>query len=152
MASKEGLDDKDREILLWVTLGLSYDVRIFSERLRQEIDRLTRSGVSQQSIAGILNSDLNGQGRIFGELRNAIKRGIIGGVNQAFRRAGEMGQKLRWVAVSRDLLSRWGGKFNYGDTIVIEHKKKAIAGRWVIHDTMNKRFKNRSSQKVLQFY
>ena len=103
MASKEGLDDKDREILLWVALGLSYDVRIFSERLRQEIDRLTRSGVSQQSIAGILNSDLNGQGRIFGELRNAIKRGIIGGVNQAFRRAGEMGQKLRWVAVSKNL-------------------------------------------------
>jgi hypothetical protein len=103
MASKEGLDDKDREILLWVALGLSYDVRIFSERLRQEIDRLTRSGVSQQSIAGILDSDLRGQGRIFGEFRNAIKRGIIGGVNQAFRRAGDMGKQLRWVAVSKNL-------------------------------------------------
>ena len=103
MASKEGLDDKDREILLWVTLGLSYDVRIFSERLRQEIDRLTRGGVSEQSIIGVLNTDLGQHGRIFGELRNSIKRGIIGGINQAFRRAGDMGKQLRWVAVSKNL-------------------------------------------------
>lgn len=52
-------------------------------------------------------------------------------------------REIRWVAVSRDLLSRWGGPFNYGDTIVIENKKKELCGRWVIHDTMNKRFKNR---------
>lgn len=103
MAEDKQLDDKDREILLWVALGLSYDVRIFSERLRQEIDRLTRAGVSQQSIAGTLSADLAGQGRIFGEFRNAIKRGIIGGINQAFRRAGEMGQQLRWVAISKNI-------------------------------------------------
>lgn len=103
MADEKRLDDKDRGILLWVTLGLSYDVRIFTERLGQEIDRLIRSGVSEQSIIGVLSQDLNSRGRIFGEFRNSIKRGVVGGINQAFRRAGEMGQKLRWVAVSKNI-------------------------------------------------
>ncbi len=103
MPDERKLDDKDREILLWVALGLSYDVRIFAERLGQEIERLTRSGISEQSIIGILSADLNRKGRIFGELRNSIKRGIVGGINQAFRRSGEMGQKLRWVTVSKNV-------------------------------------------------
>jgi len=103
MASKEGLDDKDREILLWVTLGLSYDVRIFSERLRQEIDRLTRGGVSEQSIIGVLDTDFRGKGRIFGEFVRSVKRGVVGGINQAFRRSGEMGRKLRWITVSKNI-------------------------------------------------
>jgi hypothetical protein len=103
MPEQEKLDDKDREILLWVALGLSYDVRIFAERFGQEIGRLNASGVSQQSIIGTLNDDLRRNGRIFGELRNAIKRGIIGGINQAFRRTGDMGQKLRWITVSKNI-------------------------------------------------
>ena len=103
MADQEGLDDKDREILLWVTLGLSYDVRIFSERLKQEIERLARSGVSEQSIIGVLSTDFRENGRIFGELSNSIKRGVVGGINQAFRRSGEMGRKLRWITVSKNV-------------------------------------------------
>jgi|TARA_Y100000310_G_scaffold58916_1_gene54229 hypothetical protein len=103
MADKERLDDKDREILLWIALGLSYDVRIFTERLRQEIERLTRSGVSEQSIIGVLDTDFRERGRIFGEFGNSIKRGVVGGINQAFRRSGEMGRKLRWVTVSKNV-------------------------------------------------
>tara|TARA_R110002096_G_scaffold291086_1_gene485299 strand:- start:1060 stop:1524 length:465 start_codon:yes stop_codon:yes gene_type:complete len=103
MADQEGLDDKDREILLWVALGLSYDVRIFSERLKQEIERLARSGVSEQSIIGVLSTDFRENGRIFGELSNSIKRGVVGGINQAFRRSGEMGRKLRWITVSKNV-------------------------------------------------
>ncbi len=103
MAERGELDDKDREILLWIALGLSYDVRIFAERLGQEIERLIRSGVSEQSIIGVLNTDFNQSGRIFGELKNSIKRGIVGGINQAFRRSGRMGQKLRWVTVSKNV-------------------------------------------------
>jgi len=103
MADKERLDDKDREILLWIALGLSYDVRIFTERLRQEIERLTRSGVSEQSIIGVLGTDFRERGRIFGEFGNSIKRGVVGGIKQAFRRSGEMGRKLRWVTVSKNV-------------------------------------------------
>ena len=99
----EKLDDKDREILLWIALGLSYDVRIFSERLGQEIERLTRSGVSEQSIIGVLDTDFRSKGRIFGEFVRSVKRGVVGGINQAFRRSGEMGRKLRWITVSKNV-------------------------------------------------
>lgn len=100
---QERLDDKDREILLWVAIGLSYDVRIFAERLGQEIEQLRRAGASEQSIIRILSTDLDRHGRIFGELRNSIKRGVVGGINQAFRRGGDLGEKLRWVTVSKNI-------------------------------------------------
>lgn len=48
----------------------------------------------------------------------------------------------RWIAVSRDLLKRWGGVFDYGDKVVVRgagHKD----GIYTIVDTMNKRYTNR---------
>jgi len=55
---------------------------------------------------------------------------------------------LRWCAVSQELLKQFGGKLWYGDTIYvypIDYKdskyERRIIGRWVIHDTMNKRCK-----------
>ena len=50
----------------------------------------------------------------------------------------------RYVALSRDLLSRWGGPFEYGDYIVIEGTKN---GKWdgiyQVRDTMNPKWVNR---------
>ena len=97
------LDGKDRRLLSEIADGLSYDIRIFSERLRQEINRLRKSGVDEQSIIRILSQDFSTNGRIFGELRNSIKRGIVGGINRVFRREGEMGQNLKWVAISKNI-------------------------------------------------
>lgn len=51
--------------------------------------------------------------------------------------------EIRWMALSRDLLKRWNGEFNYGDTVLLEAGDAAIDGLWVINDNMNKRFKNR---------
>lgn len=51
--------------------------------------------------------------------------------------------EIRWMALSRDLLKRWKGEFNYGDTVLVETGDADIDGRWVINDNMNKRFKNR---------
>jgi 3D (Asp-Asp-Asp) domain-containing protein len=48
----------------------------------------------------------------------------------------------RYIALSRNLLKRWNGKFNYGDRIRLSncgHKD----GIYIVADTMNKRFKNR---------
>lgn len=51
--------------------------------------------------------------------------------------------EIRWCALSRDLLKRWGGDFNYGDTIfVYSESTPIVSGWWVIHDTMNRRYKN----------
>lgn len=96
------LDGKDRRLLAEIATGMSHDSRVFNQRLRQQIERLTKSGLDEQSIIRVLEQDFSSNGRIFGELRNSIKRGIVGGINQAFRRAGEVGEKLRWITVSKN--------------------------------------------------
>lgn len=50
--------------------------------------------------------------------------------------------ELKWIAVSRNLLKRWGGELDYGDVVEISGAGKKD-GTYEIHDTMNKRFKNR---------
>jgi hypothetical protein len=52
-------------------------------------------------------------------------------------------QQVRWMAVSRDLLKRWKGEFQYGDTVLVTSGDPQIDGFWVIQDTMNKRYKKR---------
>ena len=50
--------------------------------------------------------------------------------------------EYRYVALSRDLLNRWGGPFDYGDYIVVENAGKH-SGVWQVRDTMNERWTNR---------
>jgi 3D (Asp-Asp-Asp) domain-containing protein len=50
--------------------------------------------------------------------------------------------KYRYAALSRDLLSRWGGPFDYGDYIIIEGAGKD-SGIYQVRDTMNPKFTNR---------
>jgi 3D (Asp-Asp-Asp) domain-containing protein len=60
-------------------------------------------------------------------------------IDQSKLRSG----KLRWIALSRDLIDRHGGHFSYGDKVYVYHPDKRLRGWWILHDTMNKRFKNR---------
>jgi len=115
--TQETIDEKDRELLLWVALGLTYDVRIFAERLGQQINQLRRSGVDEQSIIRILSEDLGGNRRVFGELRNSIKRGVVGGINQAFRRSGTMGRKLKWITISKNVCPDCESRAGQVDTL-----------------------------------
>ena len=52
--------------------------------------------------------------------------------------------KYRYVALSRDLIARWGGPFEYGDYIVIEGTD---GGKWdgiyQVRDTMNPKWVKR---------
>ena len=61
--------------------------------------------------------------------------------------------ELRWCALSRDLIwdeyrqtihkQGFRGLFEFGDTIVVKsNASPQINGKWVVHDTMNKRYKN----------
>jgi len=65
---------------------------------------------------------------------------------------------LRWVAISQDLLdnqyrlknfikdstkdNRFRGKIKFGDTIWVDSPNPNINGIWIVHDAMNKRYKN----------
>ena len=50
--------------------------------------------------------------------------------------------EYRYVALSRDLLSRWGGPFEYGDYVIIEGTD-GWDGVYQVRDTMNPRWTNR---------
>jgi hypothetical protein len=52
-------------------------------------------------------------------------------------------QELRWMALSRDLMKRWNGIFNYGDTVLVSSGDKQIDGLWVIQDILNKKYRLR---------
>ena len=49
------------------------------------------------------------------------------------------GSKKRWMALSRDLLKPWGGKFAFGDKVRVRGISPALDGVYTIHDTMNRR-------------
>ncbi len=50
----------------------------------------------------------------------------------------------RYVALSRNLLSRWGGDFEYGEYIIVEGTLDGKHdGIWQVRDTMNPRFIDR---------
>jgi len=48
----------------------------------------------------------------------------------------------KYVALSRNLLKRWGGQFDYGDKVRISNTNHKD-GIYTVDDTMNKRYKNR---------
>lgn len=50
--------------------------------------------------------------------------------------------KNRWMALSRDLLKPWGGKFSFGDSVRVTGISPKLDGVYVIHDTMNRRHRH----------
>ena len=98
----EEIEQQDEDTLFWVALGLAYGIDVFASRIEREIAVLRGSGVGDRAIIQILSDDLRTGGRIFGEFRNTIKRGIVGGIMQGFR----VGQDniygdnvmMRWVS------------------------------------------------------
>ena len=79
------LKEEDENILLWATLGISFGIDIFITRIEREIVLLRNAGISEAAIVDILGNDLAAGGRIFGEFRNTIKRGIVSATMQASR-------------------------------------------------------------------
>ena len=52
------------------------------------------------------------------------------------------GTKKRWMALSRDLLKPWGGKFNFGDKVRVKGISPKLDGVYTVHDTMNRRHRH----------
>ena len=49
------------------------------------------------------------------------------------------GSRKRWLALSNDLLKRWGGHFEYGDRVRVQGISPQLDGIYTVHDTMNRR-------------
>ena len=52
-------------------------------------------------------------------------------------------KKNKWIAVSRNLLTRWGGHIDYGDKVQVSGISKRLDGIYIVKDTMKKRLRNR---------
>ena len=99
----ENLKEEDENILLWATLGISFGIDVFITKLEREIALLRNAGVTEAAIVDILGNDLATNGRIFGEFRNTIKRGVV----SATMHASRIGQDrvygdsvgMQWVSV-----------------------------------------------------
>ncbi|MBT9393153.1 hypothetical protein KLP40_08250 [Hymenobacter sp. NST-14] len=50
--------------------------------------------------------------------------------------------KTRWLAVSRDMLSKWGGPFRFGEKVRVSGISDDLDGIYIIHDTMNRRHRH----------
>ena len=83
--NQENLKEEDENILLWATLGISFGIDIFLTRLEREIAVLRNAGIAETTIVDILGNDFANNGRIFGEFRNTVKRGVVSSVMQASR-------------------------------------------------------------------
>ena len=99
----EGIEQEDENILLWATLGISYGIDIFITRLEREVALLRNAGITDAAILDILGNDLATNGRIFGEFRNTIKRGIVSAIMQASRVGADSvygdSMMFQWVSV-----------------------------------------------------
>ena len=99
----QDIKEEDENILLWATLGSSFGIDIFLTRLEREIAILRNAGITETAIVNILGNDFANNGRIFGEFRNTVKRGIVSSVMQASRVGADRvyGDRMmfRWVSV-----------------------------------------------------
>ena len=99
----QSIEEEDENILLWATLGVSFGIDIFLTRLEREIALLRNAGISESAIVDILGNDFATNGRIFGEFRNTVKRGVVSSVMQASRigqdRVYGDSVNMRWVSV-----------------------------------------------------
>ena len=100
--NEEG-EEQENNTLLWAALGLSFGIDVFVSRINREVEVSRGAGMGDAAIVAALAGDLSTNGRIFGEVRNAIKRSVVLGVMQGFR----VGQdniygdslKFKWISV-----------------------------------------------------
>ena len=101
--NQESIEEEDENILLWATLGISFGIDVFLTRIEREVALLRNAGITDAAILDILGNDLATNGRIFGEFRNTIKRGIISAIMQASRIGADRvygdSMMFRWVSV-----------------------------------------------------
>ena len=100
----ETIEEEDKALLGYIALAIGYDIAVFSNRVNKQVALFREAGISNSEISRLLANDLATNGRIFGELRHSIIRGIVLGNNQ-FSRVGQVGvygdsiESFRWVTV-----------------------------------------------------
>ena len=100
--NQENLEREDEETLLWATLGVGFAIDVFVSRIEQQINVFRQAGMSDTGIIESLRTDLQSNGRIFGEFGNSIRRGIVSGIMQGSRLGQDKlygNQLMQWISV-----------------------------------------------------
>ena len=100
--NQRNLEEEDENTLLWATLGVGFAIDVFVSRIEQQINVFRQAGLSDQSVIRSLTTDLESNGRIFGEFGNSIRRGIVSGIMQGSRLGQDKlygNQLMQWISV-----------------------------------------------------
>ena len=84
-ALEEGLNPQVQQLISDSISNLQFDAKIFGSQIQKQVNMLTGAGLDEKAIKTILSEDLRRGGRVFGELRNNIKGGMVQAINQTGR-------------------------------------------------------------------
>ena len=113
--------------------GMRTEIFALQDKLQEEIDKNNHStwGAMEFDVTITMYNPLEGQ---TDDTPNQTADGTIIDPKRA--------SGYRYVALSRDLIARWGGPFNYGDYVMIKGTD-GHDGMYQVKDTMNPRLINR---------
>ena len=109
------------------------EIFALEDKLQEEIDKNNHStwGVMEFDVTITMYNALPGQ---TDDTPNQTADGTIIDPKRA--------SEYRYVALSRDLIARWGGPFNYGDYVMLKGTD-GYDGVYQVRDTMSPKFINR---------
>ena len=109
------------------------EIFALEDKLQEEIDKNNHStwGVMEFDVTITMYNALPGQ---TDDTPNQTADGTIIDPKRA--------SEYRYVALSRDLIARWGGPFNYGDYVMLKGTD-GYDGVYQVKDTMSPKFINR---------
>ena len=113
--------------------GMRTEIFALQDKLQEEIDKNNHStwGAMEFDVTITMYNAVKGQ-------TDSTPNQTADGTMIDPKRASE----YRYVALSRDLIARWGGPFNYGDYIVLEGTGE-YDGIYQVKDTMSPKLINR---------
>ena len=113
--------------------GMRTEIFSLQDKLQEEIDKNNHStwGAMEFDVTITMYNPLAGQ---TDDTPNQTADGTIIDPKRA--------SEYRYVALSRDLIARWGGPFNYGDYVMLKGTG-GYDGVYQVKDTMSPKFINR---------
>ena len=113
--------------------GMRTEIFALQDKLQGEIDKNNHStwGAMEFDVTITMYNAVKGQ---TDDTPNQTADGTIIDPKRA--------SEYRYVALSRDLISRWGGPFEYGDYVMLKGTD-GYDGIYQVRDTMNPKFINR---------
>jgi 3D (Asp-Asp-Asp) domain-containing protein len=128
--------------LLLVLFGFSFCFILFSRKEKVIIKERTKViKIVNKSIDNVIDNAIDVTATMYYAVKGQCDKDPLTTAGM-FKIIPHKASEQKLIALSRDLLKRWGGSLNYGDKVMLlnaGHK----SGVYVVADTMNKRFKRK---------